>query len=108
MVSVTPNTIFPQGIGAISLISEGRAPSLLGTVDPSFRALSGRLQFTVRRHTFNRDSFQFPWGIAFLRNTRPNPVVIGEKLQLTLDQMVRVRNSEYDASSEHWSHEPNF
>ena len=30
--------------------------SLLGPVDPSFRALSGRLKLTVRRHTFNTDS----------------------------------------------------
>ena len=30
--------------------------SVLGPVDPSFRALSGRLQCTVRRHTFNKDS----------------------------------------------------
>ena len=30
--------------------------SLLGPVDPSFRALSGRLMFTVRRHKFNKDS----------------------------------------------------
>ena len=29
--------------------------SLLGPVDPSFRALSGRLKFTVRRHKFNKD-----------------------------------------------------
>jgi len=29
----------------------------LGPVDPSFRALSGRLKFTVRRHKFNKDSF---------------------------------------------------
>ena len=29
----------------------------LGPVDPSFRALSGRLKFTVRRHKFNTDSF---------------------------------------------------
>ena len=28
--------------------------SLLGPVDPSFRALSGRLKFTVRRHKFNK------------------------------------------------------
>ena len=27
--------------------------SLLGPIDPSFRALSGRLKFTVRRHQFN-------------------------------------------------------
>jgi len=30
--------------------------SLLGPLDPSFRALSGRLKFTVRRHKFNNDS----------------------------------------------------
>jgi len=28
----------------------------LSQVDPSFRALSGRLKFTVRRHKFNKDS----------------------------------------------------
>ena len=28
----------------------------LGPVDPSFRALSGRLNFTVRRHKCNKDS----------------------------------------------------
>ena len=27
-----------------------------GPVNPSFRALSGRLEFTVRRHKFNQDS----------------------------------------------------
>ena len=32
------------------------SPSLVGPVDPSFRALSGRLKFTVRRHKFNTDS----------------------------------------------------
>ena len=30
----------------------GQSPS--GPVDPSFRALSGRLKFTVRRHKFNK------------------------------------------------------
>jgi len=30
--------------------------SPLDPVDPSFRALSKRLKFTVRRHTFNQDS----------------------------------------------------
>ena len=30
--------------------------SHLGPVDPSFRALSGRLKFTVRRHKINNDS----------------------------------------------------
>ena len=29
---------------------------LLGPVDPSFRALSGRLKFTVRRYQFNKES----------------------------------------------------
>ena len=30
--------------------------ALTARPDPSFRALSGRLKFTVRRHKFNRDS----------------------------------------------------
>ena len=29
--------------------------SLLGPVDPSFRALAGRLKYTVRRHMFQKD-----------------------------------------------------
>ena len=29
--------------------------SLLGPVDPSFRALSERLKFTIRRHQSNKD-----------------------------------------------------
>ena len=28
-------------------------------LDPLFRALSGRLKFTVRRHEFSKDSFSF-------------------------------------------------
>ena len=35
-------------------------PPPRGCVDPSFRALSGRLEFTVRRHTFNKDSLSRP------------------------------------------------
>ena len=31
-------------------------PALLSPLDPSFRALSGRLKLTVRRHKFNKDS----------------------------------------------------
>ena len=31
-------------------------PVFLFPVDPSFRALHGRLTFTARRHTFNKDS----------------------------------------------------
>ena len=33
-----------------------KAKSALGPVDSSFRALSGRLKFTVRRHKFNTNS----------------------------------------------------
>ena len=33
-------------------------------VDPSFRALSGRLKFTVRRHKFIKNSFSRRWGAA--------------------------------------------
>ena len=40
------------GVCALHSVSSSR----LGPVGPSFRALSGRLKFTVRRHTFNQDS----------------------------------------------------
>jgi len=40
-----------------------------GPVDPSFRALSGRLNFTVRRHTFNEDSLS----LAVRSARRENP-----------------------------------
>ena len=43
--------------------------SRLDPVDPSFRALSGRLEFTVRRHKFSTDSLSHPveyFGFAFL------------------------------------------
>ena len=40
--------------------------SLSGPVVPSFRALSGRLNFTVRRHKFNKDSL-FSWGGSYQR-----------------------------------------
>ena len=40
----------PNGVHCVS-------SSLLGPVDPSFRALSGPLKITVRRHKFNEDSF---------------------------------------------------
>ena len=49
------------------LIRTGRcsyrvSASLLGPADPSFRALSGRLEFTVRRQKFNKDSLFKPPG----------------------------------------------
>ena len=34
-------------------VPDAQRPS--GPVDPSFRALSGRLEFTVRRHRFKKD-----------------------------------------------------
>ena len=37
----------------------------LGPVDPSFRALSGRLKFTVRRHKFNKDSLSLSLSLSF-------------------------------------------
>ena len=40
-------------VSCVSLVSVW---GLLGPVDPSFRALSGRLESTVRRHKFNKDS----------------------------------------------------
>ena len=40
--------------GCAALLSP-RTLSVRSPVDPSFRALSGRLKFTVRRHGFNKD-----------------------------------------------------
>ena len=39
-----------------AFLQELQVPSPLGPVDPSFRALSGRLKFMVRRHKFDKDS----------------------------------------------------
>ena len=45
------NAAFSQPLYTPSVSS-----SLLGPVDPSLRALSGRLNFTARRHKLNKDS----------------------------------------------------
>jgi len=44
------------GGGAPTLLCIVYRQSPLGPVDPSFRTLSGRPKFTVRRHKFNKDS----------------------------------------------------
>ena len=44
----------------------GFVNTALGPVIPSFRALSGRLKFTIRHHKFNKDS------LFFRPYTRPN------------------------------------
>ena len=50
----------------------------LGPVDPSFRALSGRLKLTVRRHKFNKDSLRSDYrGTSLIRNTYPPRITIG-------------------------------
>ena len=46
--------------------------SPLGPVDPSCRALSGRLKFTVRRHKFNKGSLS-ETGILDERDGHPKP-----------------------------------
>ena len=56
---VGPNLIVKRETCAKSTHPEirggGGQPSL-GPLDPSFRALSGHLEFTVRRDKFNKDS----------------------------------------------------
>ena len=47
-----------------------RVSSLFGPVDPSFRAISGRLKFAVRRHEFDNDSFSL--------SGRSGPDLVGE------------------------------
>ena len=57
----------PRHISRCSLFArkQSRHPRLVLVVDPSFRALSGRLKFTVRRHKFNKDSlFLMTSGLA--------------------------------------------
>ena len=48
-------------------VVHGVPSNLLGPVDPSCRALSGRLKFTVRHHTFNKYFlfFFFRAGLVF-------------------------------------------
>ena len=41
---------------AVGWMEATRQFCLSGPVDPSVRALSGRLKFAVRRHKFNKDS----------------------------------------------------
>ena len=57
--------------------------SPLGPVDPSFRALSGRLTFTVRGHKFNKDSlFQVTTRTPFLLRCTLGPGVERAKIYL--------------------------
>jgi len=53
-----------RGWKLVSTIVHRVSSSLLGPVVPPFRALSGRLKGTVRRHKFNKDSLSktdFSW-----------------------------------------------
>ena len=58
----------PLGFGKRSQLS------LLGPVDPSFPALSGRLKFTVRRHKLNKDALSA--GDLIFMCERPTMVVV--------------------------------
>ena len=49
---------------------EEEGAGLLGSVDPSFRALSGRLELTVRLHTFNKDYLSAVCVYVPMENTR--------------------------------------
>jgi hypothetical protein len=56
--TTTPAVAWVQAFGfsRVSWFVNCVSSSLLGPVGPSFRALSGRLKFTVRRHRFNEGS----------------------------------------------------
>ena len=55
-VTNTPENQSTRSVNqAVKHSGNTRLYSLLGLVDPSFRALSGRLKFTVRRHQSNKD-----------------------------------------------------
>ena len=53
--------------GRVAPLAQQRfsAPRCICPVHPSFRALSGRLKFTVRRHELNRDSLVRPKGVGW-------------------------------------------
>ena len=55
-----------EQLSALANLTVCPFPGLLGPVDPSFRALSGRLEFMVRRHKFNTDSLLHS-GLTLLR-----------------------------------------
>ena len=76
----------------------------LGSVDPSFRALSGRLKLTVRRHKFNKDYLSTP-GSAELRGSssaprRPSHTRRVAPQPLNLSQREGVREKEKERNSE--------
>ena len=54
----------------------------MSSVDPSFRALFGRLKFTVRRHTFNQDSLSRD-GLADLALVVPSSLLLLSSLELS-------------------------
>ena len=66
-VVVSPAVHFPAQLAHPARCAHLRAAPLcqgqqltpLDPTDPSFRALSGRLKFTVRRQKFNKDSLFF-------------------------------------------------
>ena len=53
--------MFPESRGQnlVPIVLHRVSSSHLVSVDPSSRALSGRLKFTVRRHKFNKYSFSY-------------------------------------------------
>ena len=65
---------------------------LLGPVDPSFRALSGRLKFTVRRHKFNKDSLSLGW-VTDRRGSKIERVLDAEAPNRRADQLSLFRVS---------------
>ena len=69
-VEVLPSQRRRGGGGRRTLPSPPGTPRLLGLVDASFRALSGRLQFTAQRHKFKKDSLSVPPALP-IRPNRP-------------------------------------
>ena len=65
-VGIRPGAIPCRRLQVLHRVSSG----LLGPVNSSFRALPGRLKFTVRRHRFNQDCLSLvdpeTWGATRL------------------------------------------
>jgi len=81
------------------------SPSLLGPIDPSFRTLSGRLNFTVRRHMLTKDYLFFAGALLrwALRRRRRWEAVVGRRrrgnhiCEPTFDSVSQMRSQIFGA-----------
>ena len=70
-------------------------------VDPSFRALSGRLNFTVRRHKFNKDSLSAQFQRCAARRRRRRRSLLHPRPPPPLPHSVCPSSPSDSSSSQH-------